>query len=249
MEVYKPEIKKFLGKDVRVITVGLNQYIILKDMFEVLGRVKEDGQVQTTDRNKLHKFLKDIDKLCDSEELMVTSKSKKSKSRETQTVGCLLLETVPIVLTQFKPINSNRRSAEDNKRVLNEWITFIKWIDNLLREHEAYKVILKDKEEQKTVAKTITEETDGKMVVINTQISIIMAKLIGVYDKGIKKINKDELKIYQPQVTIDLIEIRQEALKIFEQQYLVLEDYKQASDFTVAYMQKKYHLDNVEYAS
>ena len=40
MEVYKPEIKKFLGKDVRVITVGLNQYIILKDMFEVLGRVK-----------------------------------------------------------------------------------------------------------------------------------------------------------------------------------------------------------------
>lgn len=87
------------------------------------------------------------------------------------------------------------------------------------------------------------------MVVINTQISIIMAKLIGVYDKGIKKINKDELKIYQPQVTIDLIEIRQEALKIFEQQYLVLEDYKQASDFTVAYMQKKYHLDDVEYAS
>ena len=53
-----------------------------------------------------------------------------------------------------------------------------------------------------------------------------MAKLIGVYDKGIKKINKDELKIYQPQLTIDLIEIRQEALKIFEQQYLVLEDYK-----------------------
>lgn len=76
MEVYKPEIKKFLGKDVRVITVGLKQYIILKDMFEVLGRVKEDGQIQTTDRNKLHKFLKDIDKLCDSEELIVTSKSK-----------------------------------------------------------------------------------------------------------------------------------------------------------------------------
>ena len=123
------------------------------------------------------------------------------------------------------------------------------WVDNLLQEHKAYEVILKDKEEQKSIAKTITEETDGKMVVINTQISIIMAKLIGVYDKGIKKINKDELKIYQPQVTIDLIEIRQEALKIFEQQYLVLEDYKQASDFTVVYMKRKYHLDNVEYAS
>lgn len=42
-EVYKPTIKKFLGKEVRVITVGLKQYIILKDMFDVLGRVKADG--------------------------------------------------------------------------------------------------------------------------------------------------------------------------------------------------------------
>ena len=42
-EVYKPTIKKFLGKEVRVITVGLKQYIILKDMFDVLGRVKSDG--------------------------------------------------------------------------------------------------------------------------------------------------------------------------------------------------------------
>lgn len=238
MEVYKPEIKKFLGKDVRVITVELNQYIILKDMFNVLGRVKNDG-TWTNEKNKLLEFLKLIGKLSDHQELVVSSKGKK-RSKEIQNVECLLLETVPIILTQFKPINSNKRSKEDNKKILNEWVEFIKWIDNLLREHEAYKVILKDKEEQKTVAKTITEETDGKMVVINTQISIIMAKLIGVYDKGIKKINKDELKIYQPQVTIDLIEIRQEALKIFEQQYLVLEDYKQASDFTVAYMKKKY---------
>lgn len=247
MEVYKPKIKKFLGKDVRVIAIGINEYIILKDMFNVLGRVKNDG-TWTNEKNKLLEFLKLIGKLSDHQELVVSSKGKK-KSKENQNVECLLLETVPIILTQFKPINSNKRSIEDNKKILNEWVEFIKWIDNLLREHEAYKVILKDKEEQKTVAKTITEETDGKMVVINTQISIIMAKLIGVYDKGIKKINKDELKIYQPQVTIDLIEIRQEALKIFEQQYLVLEDYKQASDFTVAYMKKKYHLDNIEYAS
>lgn len=242
MEVYKPEIKKFLGKDVRVITVELNQYIILKDMFGILGKLDKNNQIDHRDRNKLSEFLKLIGKECDRESFPISSKGKK-RSKEIQNMDCLLLETVPIVLTQFKP------TARRGQDVLNEWITFIKWIDNLLREHEAYKVILKDKEEQKTVAKTITEETDGKMVVINTQISIIMANLIGVYDKGIKKINKDELKIYQPQVTIDLIEIRQEALKIFEQQYLVLEDYKQASDFTVAYMKKKYHLDNIEYAS
>ena len=103
--VYKPTIKKFLGKDVRVIEVGTKEYIALKDMFDVLGRVKEDG-TWTDSKNKTLEFLADIDKLCDHEELVVTSKSKKSKSRETQSVDCLLLDTVPIVLTQFRPINS-----------------------------------------------------------------------------------------------------------------------------------------------
>lgn len=242
MEVYKPEIKKFLGHKVRVITVELKQYIIENDMFNVLGLLDKNKSIPTNYKNKYIDFLTNMNKLSTRKTFMCSSKTDKTKSRETREYKCLNIETIPIVLTQFKP--SNRR-----RDVLDEWYKFMKWVDSLLQEFEAYKVILKDKEEQKSIAKTITEETDGKMVVINTQISIIMAKLIGVYDKGIKKINKDELKIYQPQVTIDLIEIRQEALKIFEQQYLVLEDYKQASDFTVAYMKKKYHLHNIEYAS
>lgn len=80
MEVYKPEIKKFLGKDVRTITVGLNQYIILKDMFNVLGRVKNDG-TWTNEKNKLLEFLKLIGKLSDHQELVVSSKGKK-RSKE-----------------------------------------------------------------------------------------------------------------------------------------------------------------------
>ena len=234
-EVYKPIIKKFLGKEVRVITVGINEYIVLKDMFLVLGRLDNDGDIPTTTTRKLNRFLTDIGRLNDRKSFTVNTKQK-GVGRHNQDVPCLLIDTVPIVLTQFEP------TARKGENARTEWIEFMKFVDNLLREHEAYKVILKDKEEQKSIAKTISEETDGKMVIINTQISIIMAKLIGVYEQGIKKINKDELKIYQPQVTIDLIEVRQEALKIFEQQYLVLEDYKQASDFTVAYMKKKYHL-------
>lgn len=249
MKVYKPEIKKFLGHKVRVITVRLELYIVIQDVFEALGRLDNKNQITSRDRKRLNEFLEIIGKSSASTKCTITSKSKKSKSRETQEVSCIPVELLPVITTQFKPTNSKYKTKEENEQILNEWAEFMIWVDNLLQEHKAYEVILKDKEEQKTVAKTITEETDGKMVVINTQISIIMAKLIGVYDKGIKKINKDELKIYQPQVTIDLIEIRQEALKIFEQQYLVLEDYKQASDFTVAYMQKKYHLDDVEYAS
>ena len=42
--VYKTIIKKFLGYDVRVIQVDKrNEYIICKDMFDVLGLVKDDG--------------------------------------------------------------------------------------------------------------------------------------------------------------------------------------------------------------
>ena len=35
MEVYKPEIKKFLGHKVRVITVGLKLYIIIQDVLKL----------------------------------------------------------------------------------------------------------------------------------------------------------------------------------------------------------------------
>lgn len=51
-EVYKPTIKKFLGKEVRVIIIGTDEYIVLKDMFYVLGRVKSDG-TWTNEKNKL----------------------------------------------------------------------------------------------------------------------------------------------------------------------------------------------------
>lgn len=42
--VYKPIVKKFLGYDVRVIDVDKrNEYIICKDIFDVLGLVNKDG--------------------------------------------------------------------------------------------------------------------------------------------------------------------------------------------------------------
>lgn len=234
MEVYKPVIKKFLGQDVRTVIDGYKEYIVLKDMFGVLGRLRSDGQIESTDRYKLLDFLEGLNKISDGESFTITSKGRK-QSREVQEVDCLLIDTVPIVLTQFKP------TARKGKQAYYEWIEFMKWVDNLLREHEAYKVILKDKEEQKTISKTITDETDGKMAIVNTQISRMMAELVGVYP-DIKKINKDELKIYQPNIVIDLIELRQEALKLFEQTYLMTEDYKKAYDFTLTYLRKIYKL-------
>ena len=84
----KVEIKEFLGMEVRVVN---NEWIILKDMFNALGRLTEQGQIDTRERNKLNGFLRDIDKVCDRESFTITSKSSKKKSRRTQEVECLRL--------------------------------------------------------------------------------------------------------------------------------------------------------------
>lgn len=57
-QVYKPEIKKFLGMKVRVVN---NEYIVLKDMFQALGRVKADG-TWTNEKKKLLIFLNELTK-------------------------------------------------------------------------------------------------------------------------------------------------------------------------------------------
>lgn len=56
MEVYKPVIKKFLGHEVRTVIDGYKEYIVLKDMFSVLGRVKSNGDWKY-EKKKLEKFL------------------------------------------------------------------------------------------------------------------------------------------------------------------------------------------------
>ena len=84
------KIKKFLGMEVRIVN---EEYIVLKDVFSALGRLDNKNQIVSTDRNKLKEFLIDINKLCDSKTFTITSKSKKSKSRDYQEVDCLNIST------------------------------------------------------------------------------------------------------------------------------------------------------------
>ena len=79
------------------------------------------------------------------------------------------------------------------------------------------------------------------MVAVNSMICKMMAELVGVYP-DIKKLTKEELKIYQPRVTIDLIEVRQEALKIYEQQLIISDSKTDAYNNTLRYMKKIYKL-------
>lgn len=142
--VYKPIIKKFLGYDVRVVNVDKrNEYIICKDMFDVLGLVKYDG-TWTNPKNKMLKFLELMNKKESHQKLVVLLKQGKSKVQKE--VDCLDIETVPIVLTRFEPINSNRRTKEQNKQVLDKWARFMEFVDMLLKYHECHKYIVDDKE-------------------------------------------------------------------------------------------------------
>lgn len=77
--VYKPIVKKFLGYDVRVIDVDKrNEYIICKDIFDVLGLVNKDG-TQTRPKNKMIMFLDGIKKTPALKTLQVRLKDKQSK--------------------------------------------------------------------------------------------------------------------------------------------------------------------------
>lgn len=232
MEVYKPVIKKFLGKDVRIITIGYDEYVVAKDIFNCLGRLDSRNDVTTRDNIKLDRLLSRI--RCDRTFCTVTSKTSKSKSRETQTVSCIPVEKVPLVTIQFEPKSTD---IELNK-IYDE---FLIWVENLLEEAQAHKVILKDKEVQKEESSIIVTVTGKKMVVVNSDICRLMAELVGVYPE-VRKLTKDDLKIYQPQLTIDLIEVRQEALNIYRQQLVITESHKQAYDGTLKYLKKMYKL-------
>lgn len=226
----KIEIKKFLGTEVRVVN---EEYIVLKDMFNALGRVKADG-TWTNEKKKTLELLEDLDKITDHQTLVVTSKGKKH-SREEQKVECLKLDTVPIVLTQFKPTKAKGEEA------LNTWRKFMRFVDDLLSSFEVYKYIITDKEKQKSHMQILIDE-GGKAVVANQQVNIIMAKLIGVYDKGNKTLKKDELKIYQDQTTIDLLEVREFVMSKFVNAYEFTNSHKTAGEMALKLALKKYNL-------
>ena len=231
-KVYKTTIKKFLGWDVRVIQVDKrNEYIVCKDMFEVLGLVDTDG-TWTRPKNKMIEFLDEITKSHDLKSLQVMIKEKDTKRKYVKReVICLNVETVPIILTQFKP--TKRRGEQALKR----WAEFMKFVDVLLQYHECHKYIINDKEKQKLAIKEIIDD-GGSAIITNQKVNLIMGKLIT--DEDNFSIGKDELKIYQPRVTIDLLEVRNYVLDKFVTCYSITESHKEAFNLTLKLAKKKY---------
>lgn len=229
------QIKEFLGVEVRVVN---DEYIVLKDMFGALGRLSKDGQIESKERLKLSRFLTDINKESARETFLIALKGKK-KSREMQEIDCLKLDTVPIVLTQFRP---TERKGLDS---LNKWKEFMKFVDGLLTSLEVHKFIVTDKEHQKSNMETIID-CGGSTTITNQQVNGIMAELIGVYNQGIKRINKDELKKYESQTTVDLLQVREYVLEKFTNAYEFTGSHKTARAMATKLAKKKYNLHNAD---
>lgn len=232
--VYKPIIKNFMGiADVRVIQDGRNEYVVCKDMFNALGLVRTNGDWSDA-KEKMLEFLELTNKIPDSESFRVRFKDKQSPKGQVREADCLNIETVPIVLTQFKP------TARRGKEALDRWIEFMKFVDALLQYHELHKYIFQDKDNQKNKMQQL-HEMGGKEVIANQMVNKIMGELI-LQEEPKFAIKKEELKIYQPKISIDLLEVRDFVMEKFANAYEFTNSHKESYDMALKLARKKYDL-------
>lgn len=223
----KVEIKNFLGSEVRIIN---NEYMVLKDMFEALGRVKEDG-TWTDEKNKMDKFLDGINQKEYHETLVVLVKQGRAKVEKE--IECLKLEVVPVVLTQFKPTNRKGKEAID------KWFEFMKFVNELLVSAKAHKFIIEDTELEK-IDRDRLHKLGGSPMKMATMVNYAM----GIIITGEKiKIGKDDLKSYQNQITIDLLECRRYFIEEFIRAYKITKSHGQANRLALEFTLEHYGLN------
>lgn len=226
----KVEIKNFLGSEVRIIN---NEYMVLKDMFEALGRVKEDG-TWTDEKNKMDKFLDGINQKEYHETLVVLVKQGRAKVEKE--IECLKLEVVPVVLTQFKPTNRKGKEAID------KWFEFMKFVNELLVSAKAHKFIIEDTELEK-IDRDRLHKLGGSPMKMATMVNYAM----GVIITGEKiKIGKDDLKSYQNQITIDLLECRRYFINEFINAYKILKSHSKANKYALQFVMEHYGISDFD---
>lgn len=226
----KVEIKNFLGSEVRIIN---NEYMVLKDMFEALGRVKEDG-TWTDEKNKMDKFLDGINQKEFHETLVVLVKQGRAKVEKE--IECLKLEVVPVVLTQFKPTNRKGKEAID------KWFEFMKFVNELLVSAKAHKFIIEDTELEK-IDRDRLHKLGGKPMIMAGMANTAM----GIIITGEKiKIGKDDLKSYQNQITIDLLECRRYFINEFINAYKILKSHSKANKYALQFVMEHYGISDFD---
>lgn len=236
-KTYKPVTKKFLKQDVRVIkTSDGKEYIICKDMFEILGLVNKVGSWNDA-KKKMMKFLKLVHKTLDYEELVVKLKDKQSKKGQAREVACLNIETVPLVLTQFQPINSNRRTKEQNEQVLDRWAKFMEFVGMLLETYSASKYIIETKKTQ-VQAQDEVHGDGGEPMKMNIHVNQIMGYVLQMKDG--KAVKKGEIYQFQNRITEDVGKVRDDILTTYVNTFKVIGDQSETYSLTLKWALKKY---------
>lgn len=232
------EVKSFLGMEVRVIN---REWVVAKDVFGVLGRLNSRNQISTGDLKKLLDFLELVDKKVDYQKLTIDFKKKGRGNKANgsiQKVSCIKLETLPLVLTQFKPINSDKRTSKENEAVKLKWAEFMKFVNKLLVENQAYKFVVIDADLEKEHRDEL-KSYGGNPVVLASMVSYAM----GIILTGDKvKITKDDLKSYKDKTTIDLIECRRFFIEEFVRAYRITKSHREANRIALEYTLENYGL-------
>ena len=234
--VYKTQTKKFMNETGRFINVDGEEWLVVKDMFNWLGRLRADGQVETTDRNKLIKFLKNIRQETAGETFTITSKGRK-QSRETQEAWCIKIDVVPMVLTQFEP------TAKASKEKHEQWCELMKFINNILMELEVHKFITVDKDYQKDCMERLRAIVpascpDNAYKTVNNHIAMIMGQLMSMNSP----IYKNDIKQFNNQTTVDLLVVREEALDLYLTMYELTNSFEQSYNNTLNVMKKRHNI-------
>ena len=235
--VYKTQTKKFMNETGRFINVDGEEWLVVKDMFNWLGRLDKNGDVTTRDTNKLNDFLQDINQISARTKCTVTSKGSKSKSREIQEVWCIKLDVVPMVLTQFKP---NKGVSEER---LNIWRELMQFINNILMELEVHKFITVDKDYQKDCMERLRAIVpascpDNAYKTVNNHIAMIMGQLMSMNSP----IYKNDIKQFNNQTTVDLLVVREEALDLYLTMYELTNSFEQSYNNTLNVMKKRHNI-------
>lgn len=234
--IYKTETKKFMNETGRFINVDGEEWLVVKDMFNWLGRLRADGQVETTDRNKLIKFLKNIRQETAGETFTITSKGRK-QSRETQEAWCIKIDVVPMVLTQFEP------TARAGKERHDQWCELMQFINNILMELEVHKFITVDKDYQKDCMERLRAIVpascpDNVYKTVNNHIAMIMGQLMSMNSPIYKK----DITQFNDQTTVDLLVVREEALDLYLTMYELTNSFEQSYNNTLNVMKKRHNI-------
>ena len=234
----KTENRSFFGKNVRIVN---DEWIVLRDVVDVLGKIKEDG-TWTNSKIKVFEFMDLLGKSQHHQELGVLTR--KQSRKEYQQMICIKIEDLPIVLTQLKPIQSNKISTGEFQRRIDCWKDFMLFVDKLLQEHKVHEYLVKDynvvyKEELDRFKDLGAKGFDYTVAQnsVNKILGYIVTKDINFYLKT------EDLKIYQDQTTIDLMRARAFILESFVSQYCLTNSKSVSKKNTLLIACKKYHID------